>query len=180
VRTHSDGQFFIRIDQPWGEYQARGEQRLSPIQFVDALLRSNLGLTGVNLEIAMGYGSEASLSRDLLSVSRLIDLWSQLGTQLHVTVACPSAMGPDPHSDSDLKVNDSVLHGGWTESAQAAWLNDFLSLLTAKPSVTGVFLSHLDDSLPHWYPHAGLLNAKRSPKESWDVLERLRQDAASV
>lgn len=177
VRTHSDGAFFIRVDQPWGEYQARGQHRLSPFQFVDALLRSNLGLTGVNLEIAMGYQPAGSLSRDLLSVSRLIDAWSQLGTQLHVTVACPSSHHPDPLASPDLEVEPRGEYGGWSESTQAEWLGDFLSLLLAKPSVTGVFLSHLDDSTAHRYPHAGLINTEGRPKESWAVVQRAHTEA---
>ncbi|MBL8850040.1 MAG: endo-1,4-beta-xylanase, partial [Planctomycetaceae bacterium] len=78
-RTDSDSQLFIRVDQPWSEYQARGQHRLSAFQFVDALVRSNVGLHGVNLEIAMGYRPRGSLLRDRLSLSRLVDVWSQLG-----------------------------------------------------------------------------------------------------
>ncbi|MBX3441208.1 MAG: endo-1,4-beta-xylanase [Planctomyces sp.] len=179
VHTQSDGAFFIRIDQPWGEYQARGQHRLSPFQFVDALLRSNLGLTGVNLEIAMAYEPAGSLSRDLLSLSRLIDLWSQLSIQLHVTLACPSAESRDGLADVDLEV-ESAEHAPWSERSQAVWLHDYLSLLLAKPAVTGVFLSHLDDSMPHRYPHAGLVDGEGRPKAAWEVVSHLQEQAASA
>ncbi len=172
-RTHSDGQFFIRIDQPWGEYQARGQHRLSPMQFVDALLRSNLGLTGVNLEIAMGYQPVGSLSRDLFSISRLIDLWSQLGVQLHVTLACPSSMEIDPAAEADLEPTASAPGGAWTPDAQEKWLAEAVGLLLAKPAVTGVFMSHLSDAFPHRYPNAGLLTADGLPKPAWSRLESI-------
>ena len=172
-RTHSDGQFFIRVDQPWGEYQARGQHRLSPIQFVDALLRSNLGLGGVNLEIAMGYQPASSLSRDLFSISRLIDLWSQLGVQLHVTLACPSSMSADPLADGDLEPTPSAPEGDWSPDAQEKWLADTVGLLLAKPAVTGVFATHLSDGLPHRFPNAGLHAADGSPKPAWSRLESL-------
>jgi hypothetical protein len=170
-RTHSDGQFFIRIDQPWGEYQARGQHRLSPLQFVDALIRSNLGLTGVNLEIAMGYQPAGSLSRDLFSLSRLIDLWSHLGVQLHVTLACPSSMEPDPKADSDLEATLAAPAGPWTPAAHEKWLVEAASLLMAKSVVTGVFFADLSDSIPHRYPRAGLFGADGGPKPAWSRLE---------
>jgi hypothetical protein len=172
-RTHSDGQFFIRVDQPWGEYQARGQHRLSPLQFVDALLRSNLGLSGVNLEIAVGYQPAGSLTRDLFSLSRLIDIWSQLGVQLHVTLACPSSMVPDPHGDPDLETTDSSPTGDWTPAAQEQWLAESASLLLAKPAVTGVFASHLGDAYSHRYPNAGLFTYEGAAKPAWTRLERL-------
>jgi len=172
-RTHSDGQFFIRVDQPWGEYQARGQHRLSPIQFVDALLRSNLGLTGVNLEIAMGYQPAGSLSRDLFSISRLIDLWSQFGVQLHVTLACPSTMEFDPKAEADLEATPSAPGGDWTPDAQEKWLAETTSLLLAKPAVTGVFLANLSDALPHRYPNAGILDHDTRPKPAWSRLETI-------
>jgi len=170
-RTHSDGQFFIRISQPWGEYQARGQHRLSPLQFVDALIRSNLGLSGVNLEIAMGYQPAGSLSRDLFSLSRLIDQWTQLGVQLHVTLACPSSMEVDPNADADLEVTSSAPGGIWTPAAQEQWLAEATSLLMAKAAVTGVFIDDLSDAVPHTYPNAGLFAADGSPKPAWSRLE---------
>jgi hypothetical protein len=172
-RTHSDGQFFIRVDQPWGEYQARGQHRLSPMQFVDALIRSNLGLSGVNLEIAMGYQPAGSLSRDLLSLSRLIDLWTQLGVQLHVTLACPSSMAADPKADRDLEVTASAPGGDWNAAAQEKWLAESVGLLMAKAAVTGVFIADLSDAFPHRYPNAGLFAADGSPKPAWSRLEAI-------
>jgi hypothetical protein len=172
-RTHSDGQFFIRVDQPWGEYQARGQHRLAPIQFVDALLRSNLGLSGVNLEIAMGYQPAGSLNRDLFSLSRLIDLWSQLGVQLHVTLACPSSMQPDPKADADLEPTPSALTGAWTTESHEKWMAETVALLMAKAAVTGIFFSDLSDATPHRYPNAGLFDAQGNPKPAWSRLESI-------
>ena len=51
VARHVDEetQLTIRVDLPWGDYQAREQHQLSPMQFVDALVRSGTGLSGVNL-----------------------------------------------------------------------------------------------------------------------------------
>jgi len=168
-KTDSDSQLFIRIDQPWSEYQARGQHRLSAFQFVDALVRSNVGLHGVNLEIAMGFRPRGSLLRDRMSLSRLIDAWSQLGIQLHVTLAMPSSDLPDPQAHPDLEVDEQVGDGAWTERLQAQTAREFVRLLTAKAAVTGIFWSHFHDAQPHRFPQAGLVDADGRIKEGASV-----------
>lgn len=171
IRTDSDSQFFIRIEQPWGEYQRFGEHRLTPYQFVDALIRSNIGLTGVSLDINVGYSQRACLTRDLLSISRLIDLWSMLGLQLHVNLCCPSSSNPDPFASGKIDVVDGVLHKRWSEELQAEWMERVVPLLMSKPAVTGVFLRQFSDSAPHRFPHGGLLDANGRPKKMLESLQ---------
>ncbi|MES2790301.1 MAG: endo-1,4-beta-xylanase [Planctomycetota bacterium] len=175
-QVDEEAQIFIRIDQPWAEYQARGQHRLSPMQFADGLIRAGLGLSGINLEIAVGYAPRGSASRDLLEYSRLIDLWSVLGLPLHVTLAFPSASGPDPQANCDLEVEPSNWKHGWSEESQAEWIDSYLPLLIAKPAVTGVFWNHLSDASPHIFPHAGLINAAGHVKPGLQRIARHRQN----
>ena len=170
VARHVDeeAQLYIRVDQPWAEYQARGQHRLAPLHFADALVRARLGLTGINLEIAVGFRPRGTMSRDLLDYSRLIDVWSSLSLPLHITLAFPSAKGPDPLCTSDLEVDGESWRTAWTEAAQAEWLDMYLPLLIAKPSVVGVFWSHLSDAEPHAFPHAGLYGAGGAVKPALD------------
>jgi len=172
-RTDTEAQIFIRIDQPWGEYQAGGGYRLTPFQFVDALTRSRLGLSGVNLEIAIGY-TPGDQSRDLLSISRLIDIWSLLGISLHVTLALPSQATPDPQAAQRLRVARSPFAADWSPELQSSWAQDFVALLMSKPQVTGVFWSHFQDSLPHRFPHAGVVGADLEPKPLLAVLREMQ------
>jgi hypothetical protein len=171
-RTDSDAQFFIRIDRPWGEYQRDGKHRLSPIQFVDALIRSNLGLAGVTLEINCGYGPIGCYARDMLSVSRLIDAWSQLGIQIHVNVASPAAAGPDPLADPQFPLSEGVWRDRWNEETQSEWIESIVPLLMAKPAVTGVFLSQFSDAVGHRFPHAGLFSSDGRLRQMFDPLRR--------
>lgn len=165
-----EGQLFVRVDQPWGDYQARGQHRLSPLQFVDALHRSGVGLAGVNLEMAMGYLPRGSAQRDLMEVSRLIDSWSVLNLPIHITLACPSCCEDDPLSHSDWEVDTRLWANKAAEDNQAEYVDRVMELLLAKPSVAGVYLSHFSDAVPHQYPFAGVLRADGTPKP---VLERL-------
>jgi len=160
----------IRIDQPWGDYQARGQHRLSPLQFVDALNRSGVGLSAINLEFSVGFQPRGTASRDPLDFSKLIDLWSTLGLPLHVTLAFPSSADEDEHSHSDLEVDADRWKSPWSEQAQSDWIDLYLPLLLAKPAVTGIFWTHFSDASPHEFPHAGLLRQDGSPKVALESL----------
>lgn len=172
IRTDSDSQFFIRIEQPWGEYQRTGKHRLSPYQFVDAIIRSNVPLNGVSLDINVGYTPRACFPRDLLSISKLIDQWSMLGLQIHVNLSCPSEATPDPLARPEMQIQDHVFRESWSQQMQLEWMDRVIPLLMAKPAVTGVFLRQFSDSVPHRFPHAGLLDATGNPKKMWESLQR--------
>ncbi|RPI86678.1 MAG: glycoside hydrolase, partial [Planctomycetaceae bacterium] len=173
-RVDEDGQFLIRIDQPWGDYQARGQHKLSPLHFADALVRAGIALSAINLEIGVGYTPSGSPSRDLLDFSRMIDFWSVLGIPLQVTLAFPSATAPDPSVTTDLDVDPGSWRLPVSEPAQAAWLEEHISLLLAKAGVVAVFWNHLADCQPHRFPHAGLLRPDGSRKPAIDSLQKLK------
>ena len=169
-QVDEEAQLIVRIDQPWGDYQARGQYRLSPLQVVDALLRSGVGLSGVNLELAMGYKPYGSAHRDLLECSRLIDTWTILDVPIYVTLICPSSADEDVLASPEIKVNPRVWASGDNEDSQSKWIERMLELLVAKPRVAGVFLPHFSDAISHEFPHAGLLSADSTPKS---VTERI-------
>lgn len=174
-QVDEDLQLMIRIDQPWGDYQARGQHQLTPIQFVDALLRSGVGLSGVNLEIAVGYRPRGTAPRDLLDFSRLLDQWGGLGLPINVQFAFPATVDVDPRSDSDLEVDQSQADG-WSEAKQAEWVDRYLPLTMSKQGVTGVFWSHFQEGVPHHFPNAGLLRADLSPRPAFGKIVQLRKD----
>jgi GH35 family endo-1,4-beta-xylanase len=169
-QVDEEAQLWLRVDQPWGEYQARGQHRLSPLQVVDALMRSGVSLAGVNLEIATGYQPRGTPYRDLLDFSRLIDSWSVLGLPLHVTLAAPSTADHDPQATGDLETDSRAWPDGCDEAQQSKWLDRCLPLLIAKPAVAGVTWASFSDAHPHEFPHSGLLKADGHPKPA---LERL-------
>jgi len=166
VARHVDeeAQFLIRIDQPWGEYQARGQHRLSPIHFADALVRAGLGLSAIDLEIAVGYRPRGTPSRDMLDFSEMIDRWCSLGLPLQVTLAFPSQSGPDPHARSDLEVDRDAWKLPWSPEGQAQWFDMLLPMLVAKPAIAAVHWRQLSDAVPHTFPHSGVVAADGTPK----------------
>ncbi|MDP7276673.1 MAG: endo-1,4-beta-xylanase [Planctomycetaceae bacterium] len=169
-------QLLVRVEQPWGGYQARGGHLLSPLQFVDALVRSAPGLSGISLEITSGFSPTEPGRRDLMDLSRLIDLWSTLGLPLHVTIAAPSTGGQDAGGmfvGAGAGVNENGSDSGeWTEERQAAWVNGVLPLLLAKQGVVGITWADLDDAGSCEFARAGLLGSDGSPRP---VLETICQ-----
>ncbi len=169
-QVDEDGQIFIRVDRPWGDYQSKGKHRLTPWHVADALLRSGTGLSGINLELAIGYEPGRHDARRLLRFSKLLDTWGSFGVPLHVTIACPSASGKDPQASLATKVDNQQWKSEWTEQAQCDWMKKFLPMLLAKQPVAGIFWSHLSDSQPHRFPHAGLMKNSDQPKAIIDQI----------
>lgn len=167
-QVDEEAQLVARIEQPWGDYQARGQHRLSPLQVVDALIRSGVGLSGVNLELAFGYKSRGSSHRDLLECSRLIDAWTMLDIPIFVTIICPSSDQKDPAATGGIQVNPHLWDGPCDAEHQAEWIDRMFELLVAKPRVAGVFLPSFSDRSSHIFPNSGLLNADDSPKPAVD------------
>jgi hypothetical protein len=175
-RADPEAKFLIRVDQPWGEYQARGQHRLSAMQFADALIRAGIPVSVLHLELATGYAPRGSLPRDLLDGSRLIDLWSQLGVPLQVMLAAPSSTAVDPVLETDLEVERGGRKTVWTPELQAEWIEAWLPMLLAKPAVTAVFWAHLSDRVPHRFPNGGLLDGQGQPKPGFDRVRTLFEE----
>jgi hypothetical protein len=166
----------VSFDQPWGEYIARRDQELTPLHFADTLVRGELGLAGIGIEMHYGYWPGGTLPRDPLDVSRQLDRWSQLGVPLMVLLSAPSAQGPDPaalHPSQPLpdlapRPADAVWQASLVE-----WLSP---LIVAKQSVQAFAWSAWQDELPHEWSHSGLIDAKARPKAALQALMDLRRD----
>jgi len=164
-------QLSIRVDQPWGGYLSSGQHRLSPLQFIDALLRSGVGLSTVNVELGVGFAPRKTGYRDLLEVSQLFDLWGGLGIPLQVTLSYPSASGTDPLAYGDMHASGMDAFHPSSLEQQAEWTRRVVPLLMAKQSVVGIYWTHFDDRLPHRYPFAGLVDSEGQSKPALQVFD---------
>jgi hypothetical protein len=165
----------IQMDQPWAEYMRQTEVDLSPLHFADHLVRFGLQLSGIGLELNMGYYPGGSYLRDRLDCSRLIDQWSCLGLPLHIMVTMPSAETPDPFARGNAKPLAGAHPDGWTAESQADWVKRFVPLLLSKPVVQSVVWNQLRDGQPHEFPHGGLIDAAGQPKPAFGALGQLRK-----
>lgn len=161
----------ISFDQPWAEYVSHREVDFPPFYFADALVRANLGLAGLMIEINLGYQPGGTLPRDPLEFSRQLDVWAGLGMPLYVTLCVPSGKGPDALAQHPGR----PVQTDCTPATQQAWLNRFLPIILAKSYVRGVFWSQLDDRRPHELAHGGLIDPAGHPKPALRSLASMRQ-----
>lgn len=168
----------IGINQPWGEYRGRKDTELSPLDFADALERSDLGIAGFNLELNIGYQSDSTALRNPLAMSRLIDLWSvRIETPLMLTVTLPSSSEVSDAIGSKAKVvlseeTPAEINNEW----QAQWARERIPMLMAKNAVQVVIWNELLDSKAKLWPNSGLYDQDGKPKPILKVFEELRRD----
>jgi hypothetical protein len=160
----------VSFDQPWGEYLGRKEMEFPPLHFADALVRANLGLSGVMLEMNVGSAPGATPLRDPLELSRHLDYWSVLGVPLYLSLCVPS----ESHADPLALRQSRTAAGGWSPKSQQAWVQRYVPLLLAKPYVQGILWNQLRDAEPHDFPHGGLFDLRRHPKPALRLLASIR------
>lgn len=142
------------IGQPFGEYMTAGHHRLSPIQFVDALARSGIGLSEVHLDIQVGDQPYCTLPRHLLQFSRLMDQWSYLGLPLSVSL--------------------SFVGSYQNEATQNAMVERYVPLLMAKDSVVGIYWGCLRDGCGARKQGSGLIRPDGSERATFQTLKAYR------
>ncbi|MFO0956112.1 MAG: hypothetical protein U0800_01455 [Isosphaeraceae bacterium] len=169
-----DVHLVVDLDRPWADWMAQSLFHLGPLHLADNLVRAEVGLSGIGLEVAPGYSSPGSPMHDLLDFSRLLDLFSLLNVPLHLTMAAPSAATPDDKADPNVRVEANQWPRTPDEATQKAWAEPWVALAVAKPFVRSVTWRHACDGSPHLYPHAGLFRPDQTPKPLLDWLKRFR------
>ncbi|MCC7086847.1 MAG: endo-1,4-beta-xylanase [Pirellulales bacterium] len=147
----------VSFDQPWAEFMARQEADLTPMYFADALVRAELGVAGIGVEMGIGFQESATLPRDWLEFGRHLDRWSLLGLPLLVSLAVPSA------------------GQGFSSQSQQAWLQSYLPCALARPSVQGIFWNQWLDSETDDFPGTGFVDAAGKAKPALAELAHIRK-----
>jgi hypothetical protein len=165
----------VSFDQPWGEYLVEQENELAPLNYADALVRADLGISGFGLEINAGYWPRGSAHRPAFEYGKLIDQWSQLGLPLMLFLTAPDSDVEDPKAARNIRPELIHPFGDAALNPQAAWAGAVAPLLLARTSVQVLLWNQLADSEPHEFPHGGLFDAKGKAKPTLRVLRDLRK-----
>lgn len=172
-RTDPVSPAIISIDRPWAEYLAADDTDLSPLHFSDSLVRADLGIAGIGLELNLGYWTGGTLPRDVLTVNQQIDRWSVLNLPLVIYLTLPSGVeAVDPNSKFQPLPNFA---GGSTPETQHELAGQLLPLLMAKPFVQGVIWNQLTDAEPCQFAHGGIFDAQGVPKPVVATIASLRK-----
>jgi hypothetical protein len=166
----------VSFNQPWAEYIARKDQELTPWHFADTLVRGELGLAGVGLEVHYGYWPGGTLPRDMLEVSRQLDRWSQIGVPLIVLLAAPSSMGADPMARHPAHPLVDLHAGGVNPAWQQSLVERLFPVLLAKHSVQAIVWDAWQDNQPHELSCSGLNDAGGQPKPALLTLIEQRRE----
>ncbi|MFO7907356.1 MAG: hypothetical protein R6U98_32205 [Pirellulaceae bacterium] len=165
----------IGFDQPWAEYLASEPFDLSPLHFADALVRADLGLAAVALEINLGYWPGGTQPRDLLAISRHLDRWSLLGIPLVVYLTLPSQSSEDPQTTGPARVVPRAPDQPHLPATGQDLAGDIIRLMLSKPALRAVIWNQWSDKAPHEFPHSGLLDPQGAPKPLLDSLAAIRR-----
>jgi hypothetical protein len=156
----------VSFNQPWAEYIARNDQELTPINFADTLVRGELGLAGIGMEIHYGYWPGGTMPRDAMDLSRLLDRWSQIGVPLMVFLSAPSSMGADALARHPAHPLVDLRAGGVNAAWQQQVVERLFPVLLAKPPVQAIVWDPWSDAQLHELSCAGLIDASGQPKPS--------------
>jgi hypothetical protein len=174
-RTDPTLELSIGIAQPFGDYLALADRNHSPYRFADTLIRYGVHLSAIDLELVMGVLPRGNWCRDLLDVSRLLDIYALLGVSLRVTLGLPSSSTFDPDADPELSVTGGCPAASYTPETQADWAREFATLAIAKPRVQAVQWSQFFDGETHQFPHCGLVDGDGVMKPVFAALQQLRE-----
>lgn len=169
-----EAELVVGVSQPWGDYMSRDEHTYSPVVFLDTLLRANLRLAGIELEIIPGVLPQGSYWRDLLDTSRLLDQFADLGMPVEMTLGIPASAEPDPIADPDARVIGGDWTGEYSPQVQADRAMAMLKLAASKPYVSHFVWSHYSDAVPHRHPHCGLLDRHGFPRPVYWIFDQFR------
>ncbi|MFO0942955.1 MAG: hypothetical protein U0930_19635 [Pirellulales bacterium] len=173
-RADSRTPVLLSIDQPWSEYLRDNEQGISPLHFADALIRAELGLSGICLELALDQWPGGSFPRDLLELNRLIDRWSMLGLPLMVQLSSPSQAGSGTTNRVADWANGLPSNGEINSGIVPA--EAIVSLLVSKPSIHAIIWDQLTDQFPTSTEASGLWNQQGKAKPILSHLLQLRKN----
>ena len=165
----------LMVDQPWAEFMSENECDLSPLHFADALVRADIGLSGIGLELNLGCWPGGTALRDVLEFGRLVDRWSLPGLPLLVMLTLPSSSAADTLARGAAQPLHYGPVGDATPESQRQWVERLVPVLLAKQPVQAIFWNQLRDAAPPAFPHGGLFDATGSPKPALATLRGLRE-----
>lgn len=182
-KLHPAAKVQVEVAQPWGEYHAANRRSIPPYLYAEAILQAGINLDAVGLRLQMGHAEPGCSTRDLMSLSAILDRYSALEKPIAVTaLGVPSApIQPTPYKPrAGVAAEDPYEPGHWrtqwSDQSQADWLQQAIAICTSKPFVQSVCWQELGDApgaAPEM-PFGGLLGNGGAPKPSLARLAHVR------
>lgn len=194
-KLHPQAKIQVEIAQPWGEYHATNRRSIPPLIYAEAMIQMGLPVDAIGLRLQMGHAQPGLSTRDLLSLSALLDRYAHFEKPLAVTaIGAPSApIAPTPYqpregSAAEDPYEPGFWRGEWNEQRQASWLTNALAICASKPFVHSVSWQDLADPAPVMspggvmvtppapeMPFGGLISSSGQPKAALQSIAALKQ-----
>jgi len=164
----------VNVCLPFGENAAYGATLYAavdydvytPLTYLDALMSAGVEFDVIGIQLYFP-------TRDLLSISNMLDEFARFGKPLHVTELGVRSAGqdllPDNPSQLQLMYSQGTWHSPWSEKIQADWMEWFYTLAYAREDVYAITWWDFQD--PSFLPTGGFLDEQEIPKE---ILFRLK------
>ncbi len=166
-----DAELVVTITRPWGDYMAVEDHEHSPFVFADMLLRSEINLAALEIEIVMASSGRESYARDLLDTSRLLDYYSLLGAPLRVSLGYPSL--PPISEETELEATEGSWVGGVKPEVQSSWAEAFVPLALCKPYTQSVSWICCASNAANPMAECGLWDNQGQPRPALHELGKL-------
>ncbi len=151
----------LSFDHPWSERLAWSVGGSQGLQMADILLRQDVRISGLGLEINLDYWPTGSLPRDPLQWLELVDTWAQFGLPLFLLLRAPTGDTESTAGKSDTSVG---LRNSFSESQQRNFLESVLSVAISRPFVQAVIWNDWQDDPQGPFPFSGLFDASGNRK----------------
>ena len=173
VKASSDRALkIVEVGNLWGEYYATVNNTIPPLVYVDMVIQSGINFEAFGAQMRFGKDQGGMHIRDMMQISSVLDYFLHATKPLCITeVEVPSQNGKDQY-DGNVA---GVWQGGWDQSRQREWLEQFYKVALSKPFVDMVTYSSLSDTKNNGITNSGLLTEKIEPKESFTALKELRE-----
>jgi hypothetical protein len=169
----------MSFDMPWGGYTADRRTDLSPLQFAEALVRGDIGLNGIGLELNFGDGLNECGLYDCLAINALINRWSQLQLPLVLSVSMahkhilPGTV-EDDLGESDDSDNTADRLGGGIGSNEVA---NLLMVLASQSVTQAILWNQLSDTPDR---RGGLYTGDGQTKSLINTIQRLCKEQLGI
>ena len=161
----------VSFDFPWAERLAGAVGGTHPLQIADSLVRQDVELSFLGLEINLDLWPNGSTVRDPLQWIDLVDIWAQLGMPLVLCLRTPCGGTAETKG---VETRNQV-RSNLSDKQRIDFLKTVLPMMVARPSVHGVIFQQWQDIDDPRYPNSGIIDADGAPKEIFEVLETINQ-----
>jgi len=184
-KLHPAARIQVEVIQPWAEFHVTNRRSIPPYTYAEAVLMAGLPIDAVGLRLQMGHAEPGLSTRDMLSLSAMLDRFAALEKPLFITaLGAPSApIPPKPFiprtgAEPEDPYEPGYWRTPWSEATQAAWMTQALGVICSKPYVHGVCWHDLADAPSgdsSEMPHGGLITAGGHQKPALTRLAQVRQ-----